>query len=214
MESGRDLVSTRQMAEADLDLVVRMHVEGFPDSRSTRLGEPFLKRMYRWYLEYQSGLSLVAEAEGHLVGFVTGAIGGSSRRIFRYALPQVGCGFIRRPRLFFCGEMYEMWHSYVRGLLPSRRQQKPTTVYGDPHGVKATLDSITVSPLARGKGVGQHLVRAFEAAGWRAGATVLALGVERDNAAARHLYEKCGWALAKESVEMNSANYVKRFAGA
>ena len=187
--------------------VVTIHCKSFPNSRSTQLGKPFLRKMYRWFVLYQPKSAFIAEVDGQPVGFVTGAIGGSSRKIFRYAFLEILWAFLRRPGLFLQPDMFEQWHSYLWGIVPPKR--KPRLVSGNPEFVKATLDSIAVSPHARGKNVGKSLVSAFENAARLQGATILRLGVERDNMAARRLYESCGWELAREDAIHNSANYIK-----
>ncbi len=200
----------RPMCNADINHVVRIHQEGFPNSRSTNLGKPFLRKMYLWFLTYYPELAFVAMIDEQAVGFVTGGVGGSSRRIFRYALLEILWGFLRRPWLLLQADMYEGWRSHLSGFMRRRGNSNiiPSTT-GEAPFMRATLDSIAVSQQARGKHLGKSLVSAFEKAACQHGAIVLSLGVERDNTAARRLYESCGWALMRENVEMNSANYVK-----
>jgi len=193
---------------ADIDKVAAIHRESFPNSRSTQLGSPFLRKMYRWCVDKQPELAFVAVADGQPVGFVTGAIGGYSRRVFRYAFLEILWGFIRRPRLFLRREMFELWHSYIKGLLPGygSTPQSGSTNIGH---VKASLASIAVSNEVRGKSVGKSLMSAFEIAAQQQGAALLGLSVERDNVAARRLYESCGWGLTREDDAHNSAYYIK-----
>jgi len=206
--------AVRLLRGDDIDEVVAIHCESFPDSRSTRLGKPFLRRMYQWYLVCQPRLSLVGEMDGKVVGFVTGTFGwGGARRRFRYTLRQILWGFIRRPSLLVSAEMFERWENFLKGLMPGSLMPGSPRVSSQPHskGVKVTLDSIAVSPKARGRNVGTALMNAFEDAAEKLGAGFLALGVERDGIAARRLYESCGWELLREDTESNSVNYVKKF---
>ena len=198
----------RPMRAEDIDQVAAIHCECFPDTRSTRLGISFVRKMYRWFCEKQPELAFVAEIDCQPIGFVTGAIGGSGRKIFRYAFGEVIGGFLRHPGLLLKMEMFEAWQSYLSGLFPRKRNtgQIPT---GNETTVKAVLASIAVSPAGRGKKAGRALVSAFEEAARNQGATTLALGVEYDNSAARRLYEDCGWALTREEAGNNSANYIK-----
>ena len=66
----------------------------------------------------------------------------------------------------------------------------------DPDSVE--LISMWVSPAARGRGVGDHLIRAVERWGLERGATTLRLSVMPDNAAAIALYERNGFAYTGE----------------
>ena len=58
------------------------------------------------------------------------------------------------------------------------------------------VDNIAVCPAARRKGVGEALTRALIARGEELGGTFISLEVRPSNAAAIHLYEKLGFALA------------------
>jgi ribosomal protein S18 acetylase RimI-like enzyme len=197
------------MQTGDIQAVVQIHMDGFTNSRSTRLGMPFVTRMYEWFVRYQPDLARVAMLDGVIIGFVTGAIGGSSRKIFRYAWREIAFAFIRNPRLLITEGMFESWSSYLRGLQPAK-PPPPALGTGGRRIVRAVLASIAVSPAARGKQVGKALVAAFEQAAMAQGATRLGLGVELDNPAARRMYEACGWTLMREDPQRNSANYAKQ----
>jgi ribosomal protein S18 acetylase RimI-like enzyme len=208
MELNSNNLVIRSMREADINQVTSIHCDSFPNSRSTRLGVSFVRKMYFWFYKKQPALAFVALYDNRPIGFVTGAIGGSSRKIFRYALPEVIFGFLRSPGLFLQLEMFEAWQSYLVGFFP---KSQVTTQHTDENNnsVKAVLASIAVSPSGRGKKAGKALVSAFEDAAQKQGANILALGVEFDNSAARRLYESCGWVLTREDIASNSANYTK-----
>lgn len=57
----------------------------------------------------------------------------------------------------------------------------------------ARLYSIAVADVARGRGVGEALVRAIEHAAWGRGCMRLRLEVRQDNAGAIRLYERLGY---------------------
>lgn len=59
----------------------------------------------------------------------------------------------------------------------------------------ARLTSVAVSPEAHGQGVGRRLVSSAEALARENGCTALRLEVRADNARARGLYERAGYAL-------------------
>jgi len=204
----QDTLVIRAMKEEDIDDVVRIHCCGFEASRSTRLGKPFLRKMYDWYLAKNPKLCFVAEAENRVAGFVTGSIGGSSHRIFRYAAAEILLAFVLHPQLLLQADMYEQWLGYLRSLFRRKRGAAQADAAELP--VKATLDSIAVDPEVRGRNIGGELVRRFEEAASELGVGVLRLGVEYDNSVARRFYEKCGWSLEQENPDVNSANYIKR----
>jgi ribosomal protein S18 acetylase RimI-like enzyme len=197
----------RLLAASDISKVVKIHSMSFPNSRSTKLGEPFLQRMYQWYVLYQPHLSFVAVRDEEVIGFVTGTLGwGGGRRRFKFAFWQIVWGFLSHPGLFLSAHMFEAWSSFIKGLLPARKNVLPG---GHSSGMKVTLDSIAVHPSARGLKIGQALISMFERAAESQGATYLSLGVEADNHAARRLYESCGWKLMQGNAEQNSVNYAR-----
>lgn len=196
------------MQVGDLAKIVKIHSESFPDSRSSRLGVPFLRKMYSWYLLNQPKLAFVAVFEEDVVGFVTGTYGwGGGRKRFRYTFWQILLGFARHPALLFSPEMFEQSLSLMKGLFS--RSREPVMVFEDKKGVKVALDSIAVSPQARGQHVGARLIESFEVGARQLEGGYLALGVEYDNLAARRLYENCGWHVVHEDKDKNSASYHK-----
>jgi ribosomal protein S18 acetylase RimI-like enzyme len=66
------------------------------------------------------------------------------------------------------------------------------------HGDSVELISMWVAPSARGRGVADALVREVERWARESGARVVRLDVAEDNAAARALYERHGFALTGE----------------
>jgi len=204
----------RLMAIADLTAVVSIHMSSFPTSRSTKLGGAFLRKMYEWYVLKQPDLSFVALLDGEIIGFVTGSLGGmTANRRFQYAFWQIVWGFLCHPSLLLQPAMYEAWHVHLRMVLKRlRRSRSPQYEQPAQNGpIKVSLDSLAVSPAARGQAIGRQLVHVFEGAAQKQGVNYMALGVESDNLAARRLYENCGWQLVAGSEERNAVNYTKHF---
>jgi ribosomal protein S18 acetylase RimI-like enzyme len=198
----------RPMEVADIEAVVAIHLASFPDSRSSRLGKPFLRKMYTWYLLNQPKLAFVAILGQDVLGFVTGTYGwGGGGKRFRYTFWQILWGFVRQPALLFSPEMFEQSLSLFKGLF--LRRQAQVVVIEDRKGVKVTLDSIAVSLQARGQNLGVRLIESFENSARQLGGGYLALGVEYDNLAARRLYENCGWHVVHEDKGKNTASYHK-----
>ncbi len=69
-----------------------------------------------------------------------------------------------------------------------------------PEGV-AVLWAVRVMPLLQGRGIGARLLAAAEAEIRRRGLSVAEIGVEKDNAGARRLYERLGYRLSGEARE-------------
>ncbi|MBO9672177.1 MAG: GNAT family N-acetyltransferase [Sphingobacteriaceae bacterium] len=64
------------------------------------------------------------------------------------------------------------------------------------------LDSISVSPAAQGKGIGQQLVKAGIARGQQQGHKIIGLLVEQHNERALKLYQRLGFAIQNEKEFM------------
>lgn len=208
MNQTKTKVAVRRLRRSDLGRVARLHRAMFPASRSTNLGDLFVRRMYRWFLEKQSELALVATVEGEIAGIVTGAIGGYGRRITRYAAPQIGWCLMTQPRLVFNRQTFRAWTSYIQAFRPNYGAAKPAPPNADEAPrVRASVASIAVVRQYNGRGIGRALLEAFEDAAKQRGATQLGLSVEADNAAARRLYGNCGWQMTRE--DENDAYYSK-----
>jgi ribosomal protein S18 acetylase RimI-like enzyme len=202
-------LTIRPLIEKDIRSVSDLHSSVFTDSRSTRLGKHYLRKMYRWFLEKQPHLCLVAEQDGQIVGFLVGAIGGYGRKIFRYAFLEILLGFILHPNLIFRREMFTLWYSYIQAFNPflSRKIQQASSE--PPKVIKASLSSIGVSHSAQGSGIGKKLVMAFEELTRTQGAELLSLSVLAGNIPARRLYESCGWQCVEKYSTPESAYYAK-----
>ena len=196
------MITIRPMTTRDLDAVVRIHVERFPEARSSALGKPFVRKMYRWFIANYPDLSFVASEGGRVMGIAAGSIGGYGRRTFRSAVPQIALGIIRRPNLLVKRGTFQLWRSYLRAFLPFKRAR--TTGGGQVMAALASIASSREGP----PGVGSALLEEFEAAAWRRGATVASLSVVPSNRGARALYERHGWTLDHENA--TGAQYSKQ----
>jgi AMP-binding enzyme/phosphopantetheine binding protein len=94
-------VVVRRMCEADLEEIIDIHVDRFPEWRVTILGRPFLRKMYRWFMENQGELTLVALHEGKLIGFTAGSVGGYKRSVLLKGLLQLVRGIVLNPLPLF-----------------------------------------------------------------------------------------------------------------
>jgi len=198
----------RLMKQEDVSAVSAIHSRQFPHSRSTSLGGPFVRKMYRWFLFNQPELSLVAEQDGRPIGFVIGALGTHEIKIILSTLPQIFLGFMLRPWIILRASTFREGGSYFKALarmLLFPRPDPPDT----PAPVQGGIDSIAVDRPAQGRGIGRALVGAFEKAARTQGARLLGLTVTMDNLAAQHTYEVCGWEVRSRNPDLNSILYVK-----
>ena len=197
-----------RMQLPDINAAARLHCQAFPGSRSTKLGWPYVRKMFRWFVTHQPGLSLVARKDGEIVGYVVGAVDGYGRKLFRYAFFEVLLGLVIHPGLWFQRETFLLWRSYLKGLFP-QKASNPTQLEDGPVVVRAALAGIGVDPEQQGGGIGSALVVAFEDAARELGVGKLTLSVDKDNRSARRLYDRHGWHVDSENKEATAVLYMK-----
>lgn len=139
--------------ERDIDAVASVHLAAFPGFFLTSLGRKFLSEMYRGFLNHPSGIFLVAEGEGKVIGFAAGTSEPSSfftelrrKRFISFLL----CAFpalLRNPSTVLQKLIKAVFY----------RGDKPAGLEGG-----ALLSSIGVRPDVLGKSIGQKLLNGFE----------------------------------------------------
>jgi ribosomal protein S18 acetylase RimI-like enzyme len=214
--SMRD-VRVRPLQGSDLPVMTSIHLEAFQGYRSALLGPRFVGRLYQWFLIHPDAFGLVAELAadnaldgGDLCGFAVGAPLGSGPDLTRFTAATAVQALVARPWL--------LMHPEIRAAfrLKLRQMRRPAPALaclpGGPALRTAALVGIGVAARLQGHGVGARLMEAFEAeAIWR-GYRRACLGVRRDNAAACHLYRRCGWEEWPLLRTPNAATYVKLLA--
>lgn len=144
------MISIRKLDNADdkyITTLSKLHMIAFPNFFLTQLGLPFLKTLYRGYMEDENSGILVAEINGKLAGFIAYSNeyskfykGLLKRHLIRFA----GCSLlavIRHP--FFCKRLL--------GAFRKSDEVKKEDAYVE-------LSSICVHPKAAGKGIGSRLI--------------------------------------------------------
>lgn len=195
----------------DIPRLVELHRQLFPKSRSTRFGSLYLRKMFRWFLVHNPALCFTAMQDDQLIGYLVGAINGYGRSVFRYAIFEIILGFLVHPKLWTDKETFLLWKSYLRGLLPARKNPPLTSEGADhPLPTSAALADIGVSTAHQGRGIGRELTLAFENAARKAGAELLTLSVAEDNLSARKVYEACDWRKDGEYRAGHSVHYSKK----
>lgn len=179
----------RPMARADVARVVEVHLSAFPGFFLSFLGPRFLRLFYAEAVALGE-ITLVAEVEREVVGFVMGSV---SPGAFFKAL-------LRRRALLFA------WHALpavVRNPKTAFRIARALAKPGDarkPAGT-ATLMSLGVAQATQGSGSGKALVQAFLREAALRGCKVVDLttdkvGNDRTNA----FYRRLGFQIAREIV--------------
>lgn len=137
---------------ADIDAVVSIHQQAFPDFFLTSLGAGFLKLYYKSVLTHPRGILLVSENESGVIGFCAGTMlsaGFNSRLIkanpFKFTVEGVKVLFTKPVAL---------WHLY-------KNMSKEDSSIGD-KGEYAELLSIGVNPNTQRTGAGKAMLIALE----------------------------------------------------
>ncbi len=145
------MVSIRELDKADngcITTLSKLHMVAFPDFFLTQLGLPFLKSLYKGYVEDENSGILVAESDGKLVGFI--AYSNEYSKFYKELLKR------HLIRFAFCSLLAVLRHpSVCRRLLGAFK--KSDEVKRDKAYVE--LASICVNPKIGNKGIGSKLIQ-------------------------------------------------------
>jgi ribosomal protein S18 acetylase RimI-like enzyme len=169
--------------------MIRLHKEAFPGFFLTSLGPPFLRLLYRSFLNADTGICVVAENGEGLVGFAAGTA---------------------EPKSFFRALLFRKGVSFAFAAIPGLLH-KPGFVVRKCAGAlfyrgekpkampkAGLLSSIAVSPQAAGKGIGQQLVTVFCDELSRRGVDAVYLTTDASaNDPVNRFYKKCGFHLVE-----------------
>lgn len=178
-------MAVKLMESKDIETVICIHLKSFKGFFLTFLGAGFLRILYSFILEYESGIAFVSIRDGSVVGFVAGtdnpfgfytrAIRAKSLEFCMATLPAV----LRRPTI-------------VPRLL--RALSKPADAVTFPSDCE--LMSIAVDSSFYGKGVGLELIEAFCDTALNRGCRNVTLTTDQEgNEGVNAFYERAGFKL-------------------
>lgn len=186
-------VVVERLRPGDLDRVVTIHLEAFPDSAISAFGREAIRRYYTWLLEGPHDAALTgASIDGVLVGFCAagvfrGAMNGFLRANRRYLAVRA----LTHPRLFLNPLIRDRIKLGLQiSVRFSRYGRSPTKVAASP---SFGILSIATSPSVRGAGAGRALALEAEARARAGGYSRMTLTVHPDNDRAIRFYEALGW---------------------
>jgi ribosomal protein S18 acetylase RimI-like enzyme len=198
----------RTLDQADIPHVAEIHAQAFPESLITRLGLECTRRYYQWQIDSPDNVQANGAYEGDtLLGFSFGGV-------FTMALG----GFITRNKGFIfnrlllrpwlLGHPYfikKFYYGFKLLLIFSKDQatQKEAILGDDPYGILA----IATDSSARGRGVGQLLMRASERYAIENDFKMMRLTVDLKNTNAIQFYEHIGWVKDDSPGEWNGRFY-------
>lgn len=174
-----------------VNAVVSMHLEAFPDYFLSFLGPGFLREFYASFLQDPVGMAFVAYDErGEVFGAVVGPL--DSRQFFRRLL-------LRRWWAFSSASLAA---AVCRPTIVPRLFRALAYRGDTPQGpVRALLSSVAVAPEAQGRGVGKALVMRWLDEAQRRGASGCFLTTDADNnEAVNSFYRSLGWQIESTYV--------------
>ena len=187
-------MNVRRATRADLDALVELHAAAFVGQMGPLLGPRYLRGFLAWFQSAPGAVSLVAELDGRLAGYVFGAPDGYGPRLSRELLPEIARGVLTNlPTIATHPSFVRQLRSRAANLVLRREPASPIFA-ATPAGCFC-LVGIGTAEAARGKGVGRALIEAFAAA---TSPRAVILDVFRDNAPARALYERSGFLVLAE----------------
>jgi ribosomal protein S18 acetylase RimI-like enzyme len=188
-------IIVRDLKTSDLGAVARVHIEGFPGSAITLLGQEAVRRYYDWQLVGpHQATALGALMDGEVVGFCfggvfRGATSGFLRKNHRFLTWRV----LTHPWLVTKPLFRERLFAGVRLVRKSFKRKSSVPKLKISAASSFGILAIAVSPQCQGLGVGKLLMRESEQAALRLGFRTMNLTVHPDNAQAVRFYESLEW---------------------
>ncbi|MEI8122200.1 MAG: GNAT family N-acetyltransferase [bacterium] len=176
-----------ELSPSHADRLIDLHMAAFPGFFLTSLGPRFLRLLYQGFATMPSGVCILAEEDGRLIGVAAGT---TQPDLFfkqllrtngpRFALATIP-GLLRNP-LFVARKCL--------GALFYRGESLPDL----PNA--ALLSSLAVAPEHSSKGIGRALVQAFAVEARSHGCSSIYLTTDAvGNDQVNRFYEKCGFTL-------------------
>jgi ribosomal protein S18 acetylase RimI-like enzyme len=211
-------VTIRPFDQHDLDGIVSVHQQNFPDSFLTRLGAYFLKLYYSEYIDTPGNYGLVAVCDGISVGSLVGTAHPRTtysqfyKKNWYLLAPTIGIRMLIDGKLRN-DVMNRIPHVRLAiSSLLSRSDPKPPPVpinsqSTNRKSVPARLLSIGLLPEYRGREIASQLVEHYCAQLKNDGIDKVGLSVESTNLRAIAFYNKSGW---QQEAELDgSVQYVR-----
>lgn len=185
------MIVYREANSDDLKKIALVHIDCFPKTMITLLGQRLISSYYGEFLR-EDNIFIIAESKDDIVGFCMGYESGSEAKSM----------FIKKNKirlvirlLYLCATCNKLairkcWN-YLR---PQKCEEKRIKKIAD-----ADLLSICVKDVCKGKGVAQQLVNNFENVLLEKHLVDYTLSVYKTNARAIKFYEKMGLEIISES---------------
>lgn len=185
------MIQIKDATYKDVDSIVVIHQQAFPDFFLTTLGEDFLRLYYNCMCKSNGAVTLCAVEDGKVVGFSTTALksAGFNTRL------------IKKDLLKFTGESLKLLFTKPMSLIRLVKNLTKKGAMVDDNGDYAELYSIGVSPICQGKGLGSLLLTETEIKVRQSGEARLSLTTDKNNnESAVAFYQRNGYRILYEFV--------------
>ena len=209
-------IGVRPMKEHDLVRAARLHRQHLPNGLFPSLGERFLRRYLRTYLDTPTAVALAIEGEEGAFGFLCGTVDRRAHRdhvLRHHAGSLVRSGLVSltmHPTVAVRFIRTRAWH-YLRALLRVGRRKRggaPTTG-ASRKAWPAVLAHLVVAPHSRCAGAGAALVDAFETVARERGLALAELLTLPGEAGAGGFYERLGWHSGELCSDRDGVSWIR-----
>lgn len=191
----------RPLRRGDLGFAAALHHSCLPHGFFPALGRRFLARYLRTYADTPHAVAFVVESEGCPLGYLVGVLAPEGHRrllVRQHGMGLAGHGIVAmapRPRVVVRFARTRA-RRYVTGLVRlAASRPAPSVGQTSSPTSPAVLAHIAVASEHRGSGAGVALVRAFEEAAVKFGASEATLLTLTGSGGAGAFYERLGWRL-------------------
>lgn len=177
--------------ECNVDTIVSIHQQAFPDFFLTKLGKDFLLMYYKSMCKCDRAITLCAMEDGEVIGFSTTALksAGFNTKLIKENLSS------------FIWEAVKLLLSNPMALIYLIKNMSKKNSSIDDMGDYAELFSIGVSPSCQGKGVGSMLLAETERIVSEKGVRMISLTTDKENnATAISFYKRNGYETMYEFI--------------
>ena len=204
MKKGQSHSFSIRIADiSDLEKLTDMHMDSFrpKDHVPVKLGWRYVKSNYRWLINNRNSYTLVAEADGKLVGLIAVCDGSFTRPMFKAGFGEFCLVLLRRPGLLFDRNL---WERLLRRSASSELASKYANLPG--------FAQMTIGAVAegyRGKGVFPALIEATSVESKTRGSKAIRAGMYKSNRSVHRAFEKAGWVIAPVFETEDTLFFVK-----
>lgn len=180
------------LVPGDALALARLHLEAFPSSAITRLGQEAARRYYSWQFEAPHKAAFLGVRSGaELAGFcICGVFRGALSGFLRRNRVHLAWTLLSQPWLLFHSEIRRALTNSIAGRLRSMPSEPATASRAAPgFGILA----IAVSPRHQRMGIGLALMSTAEEIARARGHVSMGLTVSPHNSPAVRFYESLGW---------------------